>query len=708
MKIKKLVKVTTLSIIASSALYAQEVESTNKLDNVTVTANKVEENIQDVPQSITVIDEEILQEKGIKTIHDVIKEIPNMSSKIAGHGVETSFRGLNPSMFTSSNPVVIYVDGVPYYDSYDSDPSLANVEQVEILRGPQGTLYGKDAIGGVINIITKTPSNEWHGNIGAEYGNNKYMQSTFNTSGALIENKLFAGFNGSFMSNDGWITNNYPGMNKNADEEEERKLSTFLLFKPTEQFSGKFILTDNYSETNWMDGVAVLNNTTPLSSIKRDQVKNTSFDVPTYAKTKVKSQSLNLNYNFDNIKLSSTTTHKKFDIESDFDADRSSGQGNNDGLEMWNYSTMDTWTQEIKLSSMIENIKWVGGLYFDDEDKKIGNPYGQEAFFGGQKYVADVSAISNNKTQAIFSQVMIPFAEKYELTLGGRYQKVKKDIDLTMIQTWGGAPIPPGFGMGTSPFNYNDEKTWNTFLPKVALSYKTTDNLTTYASYSQGYMPGGFNFFAMQGGTDENSFDPQKSSNYEIGMKYTGDNFILNTAIFRMNIEDIHVFRSIGGTLFLTDNAKKAHTQGIEIDGKYYLNDNIELSGAFGLIDAKYDDYDTGEAQYDGERIENTPRYTANIGIAYVAEQGFYGRFDLYARGETNYFDSANDSMVSADGAIIANAKIGYKINDWNIYLYGKNINNEEYINSYMSSDGRQIVNFNEPRTFGVGVQYKF
>ncbi|MDN5106152.1 TonB-dependent receptor plug domain-containing protein, partial [Aliarcobacter butzleri] len=152
------------SLFVSSLLFANE---TTKLEEITVSANKMEENIQDVPQSITVIDEETIEQKGIKNISDVIKEVPNMNIMAnTGMGTTTSFRGLNASMFTNNNPVVIYIDGVPYYDRFDFNPSLANVEQIEILRGPQGTLYGKDAIGAVINITTKSPSNEWHGNIG--------------------------------------------------------------------------------------------------------------------------------------------------------------------------------------------------------------------------------------------------------------------------------------------------------------------------------------------------------------------------------------------------------------------------------------------------------------------------------------------------------------------------------------------------------------
>jgi len=690
------VKITLLSLVATSLLVAND---SVKLDDVTVSANKIEENIKDVPQSITVIDEEILEEKGIQNVKDVIKEIPNMDVG-PNHGAQVSFRGINASMFTNNNPVVVYIDGVPYYDRYDFDPSLANVEQVEILRGPQGTLYGKDAIGAVINIITKTPSNKWHGSIGAQYGSNNYMQSTFNASGALIENKLFAGINGSVESDDGWITNNYPGMDKDADRYNDRKISAFLLFKPTDRFSGRLTLADNYSKKNWIDGVALANNTTSINDIKRSSAENASFDMPAYEKTESKSQSLNLAYDFDIMKLESTTTHKKINIDGDYDGDYSSGTVN-DGLRQFNYTDMEAYTQELKLSGKTQDIRWVAGIYADDEERKQG-PYGQEMNMGAV-YVADAYSKANSKTQALFGQTMIPLADKFELTLGGRYQKIKKDIDLTTYQTFGGAPMPG------SPFDYKDEKTWNTFLPKVALAYKYNDSLTTFASVSKGYMPGGFNFFAMSGGSEENSFEPQKSTNYEVGVKYTGANYLLNASIFRMDIEDIHIYKIAGGgTIWLTDNAKKAHTQGIELDGKYFLTDNIELSGALGFIQAKYDDYDTGTTKYDGERIENTPRYTANLGIAYVAYQGIYGRVDFNARGATNYFDGANDRMVKADGAITSNAKIGYKFDDWDIYAYIKNITDEEYIAAYMSKTGLQVASFNEPRRYGIGVRYKF
>lgn len=685
-----------ISVVVSSLLYGAE--SDYKLEEVTVSANKIEEKIQDVPQSITVIDEEVLKEKGIKNVADVIKEVPNMAISTSGNGTPASFRGLNASMFTNSNPIVIYVDGVPYYDRYDFDPSLADVAQIEVLRGPQGTLYGKDAIGAVINIVTKKPTNEWHGVVGSEYGTDHYMQSTFNTSGALIDDKFYAGINGTYKSDDGWITNDYVGMDEDANKKRDRKTSGFLLFKPTDRFSSKLTLTDNYTRRHFMDGYAT-DSSGVLEGLERDDGNHLSFDVPTVEKTAVKSQSLNLAYDFDIIKMESTTTHKKMDMESDFDADYTANTSA-DGLKQFNYTDIETWTEELKFSGQNDAFKWVSGVYADKEKREQG-PYGAQAMSMGAVYDANADSTTDSQTQALFGQVMIPFLEKFELTLGGRYQRINKEIDLITKQSWGGMALPD--------YTFSGEKTWNAFIPKIALSYKVNEALTTYASISKGYMPGGFNYFATSGGLEENSFEPQTSMNYEIGAKYTGDNYRVNASVFRMNIEDVHIYKiSSGGTVWLTDNAKKAHSQGIELEGKYFLTDHIELSSALGLIDAKYDDYDADVRKYDGEHIENTPRYTANVGIAYVANAGWYGRVDFNARGKTSYFDGANYQMVSADGSITSNAKLGYKLKEWDIYSFITNITDESYITSYQSKTGLAMVGFNDPRRFGVGFRYTF
>lgn len=690
-------------VLADDFVFLKEDENFELLGETIVTVNKIEENLKDIPQSITVIDSEILEEKEIKNITDVIDEIPNMNTS-GKRGTLTSFRGLNASMFTSNNPIVIYVDGVPYYDRFDFDPSLDNVKQIEVLRGPQGTLYGKDAIGAVINIISKEPKNEWSGSVGAGFGSNNSIQTTFNTSGALIKDKLFLGINGSFDSDDGWITNDYPGMDENANASENRKTSAFLSFKPTDNFSGKLTVTDNSSEENFMNGFAT-DNSVSIDDVSRDDAENVSFDVPSIEKAKTKSQSLNLTYNMKNVKIESTTTHKNFDIDGEYDTDFKANQGYCDGLKQYNYTNTDTWTQEIKFSNNNKNIKWVTGIYLDAEERDQGPvgmefPYVSSTYGYLGDYTMNGESVTKSYTQAIFGQVILPIGERAELTLGGRYQRINKEIDQEMYFHKVGVSADP-----TS--EYDDEKTWYTFLPKVAFSYKYNKNLTAYTSVSKGYMPGGFNYLASSSSSKDNSFDSQTSTNYEAGIKYSNEKYVINASVFRMDMEDIHVYKSVDNS-FVTGNAKKAHSQGIEIDGKYHLTERVELSGAIGLIDAKYDDYDAGTKTFDGEKVQNTPKYTANLGIAYIANEGIYGSLDIRVVGDISYYDSANNEMIETNGAIISNAKLGYKINDWDIYGYISNMTDESYICSYLSKKGTTLFEFNDPRFFGIGVKYRF
>lgn len=696
--LKSTKKTLLLSVFVSSFLYSNEI---TRLDEITVSANKMEENIQDIPQSISVISEEDIEQKQIKTVTDIVKQIPNMNMNTL-NGNNMSFRGLNPSMFTNNNPVVIYVDGVPYYDRFDLNPSLANVEQIEVLRGPQGTLYGKDAIGAVINITTKTPQNKWSGTVQAEYGNDNTFDTKLNTSGAIIDNKLYAGINGSFYHTDGWIENHYPSSDKHANKENDRKTSGFLLWKPTDEFSAKLTLANNYEKQYWMNGLATNDVSKSINNFKRKDAENADFDMPTYSETKVNSQALNLAYETEKVKFESVTTHKKTDFDGVYDGDYSSGSAN-DGLTQYNKTELDTWTQELKLSSKNQDIKWVTGLYFDKEDRKQG-PYGQDMDYMGGVYSANVNSDANSKTQAIFGQVMIPFLEDFEITLGGRYQRIEKDINGIATTTWNSFPMGENGSFGKW------EKTWNEFLPKVALSYKPNDNLTTYVSVSKGYMPGGFNYFVNDlNNTSANTFEPQKSTNYEVGAKYIGDSFALNAAIFRMDIKDVHIYTIDTVTnSFSTSNAKKGHSQGVELDGIYFLSDNWSISGAVGFIDAKYDDYDDGTRKYDNERIENTPRYTANLGLSYLPSSGIYGRVDLNAVGKSNFMNGANATMDEADGGITANAKIGYKFKDWDIYSFITNITDKDYVTMYMSKGNLAMAGFNEPRKFGIGAIYKF
>lgn len=699
---------TLLSALMSSLLcpiaLAEGTAQHTHLDNITVTANKMEENVNEVPQAITVVDAYELEEKGIKNVPDLIKEIPNMSSGNNG-GYTVNFRGLNTSIFTNNNPVVIYIDGVPTSSRYGYDASLANVERVEVLRGPQGTLYGKDAIGAIINIVTKEPDNEWHGQVGVEAGTQNSLFGTFNTSGALIKDTLYMGINGQGSRDDGWIENTYPGMEKNANRENDSKLGAYLLYKPTERLKAKLNVAHEEGHKYWWDGYS-LAGSVDIDDFNRDDAEKVSYDVEQLEKTTLDSQSLNIGYEFDTVAFESTTTHKTFVLDGDYDSDF----GDNPayaGLKQLNGQDTTTWTQELRFSSQnTTGLRWVGGFYFDTETREQ-KPYGQQfpsydpntlAFLGN--YELNAESTTDSATQAAFGQLMIPFSEKWDLTLGARAQRIEKEIDLDMYY------LPVG-ASGAPMYQLSDKKSWDSLLPKAALSYQFDPAWTVYTSYAKGYMPGGYNYFATQGSSDDNSFEPQTSDDYEIGVKGSYQSWTLSANLFYMDIRDIHVYKS-SGTLYLTENAKRAHSQGAELELSWFATDDLYLGAAVGIADAKYDDYDNGTTTFDGQNIENTPSHTVRFSLAYEPELAWYGRLDVENKGDIYYYNDAKQEMQKSSGYTVADLKAGYRLKDWNLYGYIKNLTDEAYLQSFMSSSSLSVATFGSPRTFGLGARYAF
>lgn len=704
MNFKKKKLIVLLSMAVATIAMADDATTnkltTTKLDKVVVTANKMEEDVKDIPASISVISDIDIEDKGIKNIEDVVKQVPNLSLSKSVHGRAINFRGINQSVFTSANPVVIYSDGVPQNSIFDYDVMLENVERVEVLRGPQSTLYGKNTIGGVINVIGKEPENEWTGSLGLEYGSNNYLLGSVNARGALIDDKLFLNLGMVGNQDDGWITNDYDG--SHADDEKEFKFNATLTAKPTERLTAKLTLGAKKVNTHFLKG-----GNNPKFNAKRSDFEHANYDMPFFNINKSFSQALNFDYDFDNIKFSSLSTHKKMKTNGLFDADHSydpTNASNMNGLYMYHDIETDELSQEFKLSNNNENnrLKWVAGIYFSKEIAK-NNRMGMQFPVKKMKLDLDIPSKSTAKTMAIFGQASYDVTEALALTLGGRYQKIKKDISLTSYMF----PMGAGHAGAINSFSRNETASWSSFLPKFALSYAINDKFNTYFSYSKGYLPGGFNYFPTSP-NDVIKFNAQESDNYEIGVRGSLLNNKLNlgAALFYINIDDIHLYKAgadgKGNPFYITSNGGKAKSKGVELDATYHINKNWTVNGAFGFTDAKYTQH-TNKA-FNGNYIQTTPKYTANLGLAYFSPQGFYGRLDVNSQGSV-YFDEANKLRQKA--WVTSDLKLGYMKNNFNIYAYVKNISNAAYIENYMTH-GVGATSFNKPRFFGVGMKYNF
>lgn len=435
-----------LALLLAGAAHAAGGDA--ELTSVTVTANKIEQDFQSVPQSITVIDAATLEEKGITRVVEVVREIPNMYNNSAGgNGLGLNFRGANASMFTNNNPVVVYIDGVHYANRYGFDPSLANVERVEVLRGPQGSLYGKDAIGAVINIVTRKPENDWHGAAGVEFAENATRFGSFNAGGALVEDTLYAGINGQARSDDGWIENTWPGMPGDAAAKRDGKLGAYLLYTPSAALSAKLSLSqDRYTAHAWENQLAPSG--TPLAAFSRAAAAKARFDVPTKETGDTDAQSLLLTWRLGSVTLDAVTAHKTFAMDGSYDADFAASPVYA-GLTQFNHTRTETWSQELRLaSSATAGLRWVAGLYLEKEKHDQG-PYGMQfpyfdagtmSFLGN--FGMNAESTTDVSTRALFGQLIYPFGAA-ELTLGGRWQTIEKQFDVATYSCRSACRGPP-------------------------------------------------------------------------------------------------------------------------------------------------------------------------------------------------------------------------------------------------------------------------
>lgn len=705
-------KITTRSLIfaltlSTSSIQANEINEDEKVTNddvIVVTASKMEETLQEVPESITVLNDTKLEERRITDIKNVIAQIPNMYTVEGIANTESNIRGLNMSLHSLTNPVVLYVDGIPITNRYGYNVPLGNIERVEVLRGPQGTLYGKDAIGGVINIITKEPDNYWEGNVGAELGNNNKRKVNFAVNGPVSTDLLYTGIWGTFDADDGWIKNNYSGLDDNANDKKNKQLGANLLLTPTDQFSARLHLKYDEQHQGFSNGGMVADADT-FNSASRSDFENANYDVDTYQDTTTTSQGLNLKYESDLGIFESITTHQKTDVDGNWDVDYSHVEDSSsiyasmfNGMSYIDESTHETLSQELRWSRELNSgLRWVTGLYLEQQKVDYDN-FAIQLFSTEYSYVSD----NDSDSQAIFGQFVLPFYDDFELTLGGRYQRVKKSIDEDYYA------YAVGGSSSSATSELKTEDSWTTFLPKVALNYQINNNVSTYASIAEGYIPGGFNYYASSSDVDDNEYSPQKTWNYEIGSKASllDNSLNISTALFYMDIKDIHV-STLKNSVSVTSNAAKASSYGIEVEADYQINPQWKTNAALGLIHAEYGDYtdDDGNVN-DGNKIQRTPQHTINLGLQYTDPSNFYARVDVINYG-TIYFDAAN--TLKQDPYTLVNLKAGYTNSSWNLYGFVNNATDTDYkVYGQTGAPAGDLVEFGDPLEFGVGVKYSF
>ena len=670
-----------------------------EIGTMTVTAQKREENVQDVPISMDVFTGMELEDAGIDNILEMTRFSPNVLIKQNTLENMVIIRGVASFDASAFGPAGFYVDDVSYSLPFMRNIDLFDIERIEVLKGPQGTLYGRNSESGVINVITRQPNNELRGKIFGEYGSydtehgsSPSYRAGGSISGLLVKDKLYLGLAGQWENSDGFMKNIY------NDDDEAGKIDHLngrgtLRWTPTQQWDVSFILNG----FAYNDGAGFYRLTDGPNKTDRLKIK---WDGANSLDQENAGQCLRIKYEGHGFDVLSITGRNDFESKFAFDPDFSPAPFG-DGIAKYEDAVL---SQELRVSSPKDSgpFEWLAGVYgfMEDVDSKM------DTAAWGQKRVAEIDI----QGHAVFGQGTYTFFNRLHLTAGLRYDH----IDLEGKEEWTYLellPAPPWFQPKTDKFDKDLDFT--EILPKASIVFDFTEDIMSYATVSKGYLAGGYNYAFV---TNNNNFtyDPEYTWNYEAGIKtaWLANRLMANAAVFYIDIKDKQVSEWLqGGGPFdkKVTNAGQAHSQGIELELQARPVQGLDLFSSVGYTEAKFDDWTTLQADgttydYKDKDLLFAPKYTYNAGVQYRHVIGFFGRADILGVSDM-YTDAKNDMKISSYELV--NLRLGYEREYFDIVCWCKNVFDREYATNKQNV-GNTLIQEGEPRMFGVTVTYRF
>jgi len=756
-KKKSVVLLIAAALSSTSTVFAAEsdeekAQEESGVQTIIVTARKTEESLQNVPVAITAIDGRDLEESGISVLTEIQQFSPNttlqssrgtnstLTAFIRGVGQEDPLWGYEPG-------VGIYIDDVYVARPQGAVLDLLDVERIEILRGPQGSLYGKNTIGGAIKYVTKKMSGDKEFGISATIGDYSRTDIKVNGQIPLIEDELYFGFAAATMQRDGYgefLTSDLANQDRENYNKDVVSGRLTLEYSPSDELFIKLNYDKTTDKSNSKGGYRLLPSLLTDAPVP-DSVYDSYTSLPTWNKVETEGYSLTVTYDINNDwSFKSVTAGRESYSPTNIDFDNTS-------LRIFDVPAFyddEQFSQEFQLNYDTENMNFVSGLYFFDGDscghfdailEVLGNAIG----FPG--LTREVKGCNNSNSKAIYAQGSYDFTEQLSMTLGARYTQEEKEATvfngLVFDTIYPRSGWVPGYVRDDATIDasivevLNDSKDWSRFTPRVGLEYQQTDDMMWYASYSQGFKSGLFNPRAT---TAEPAADPEIVDSYEIGLRSDwGDNLRINTTLFLLDHKD-RQFVSVlpgenpGDLDQRLGNIGESEATGAEIEISFAATDSLDFNLALGLIDAEFSNAETFDANgaidiSDRFAIINTPETTANFSFNYsfqnsIGDFSFSGNY--YYRSE--YELSVLDNLLTQDGYGLANLSLNWFSDDgqWQAGLHAKNITDEEYlVGNYtfvtvdpgtgdyipgLGGDNTLIGYYGDPRTISLTVGYQF
>jgi iron complex outermembrane receptor protein len=726
--------------------------------DIVVTAQRREERLQDVPSAVTALSSEIFREGGIgRSANEVLNLVPNASAGTQQHGRPRWWIrgvGAGQQQLDLANPVGFYLDDVYISNASATGLPLFDIERVEVLRGPQGTLWGKNTTGGAINVISKRPSftdGADENYVKLDYGSFDNKIAEAGVGAVLVPNLLATRVSFHFDDRDGRFDNLFTGEKSSAVK--DNVLRGQLLFTPAPGFEallsvhyrdyktdGTYWTTGSYAATGIVrNGYAPSTDKDEISTNAGEYTRNTQFG-----------GSLHLDWSIGDLSLTAITGYERFKT-------RGAGDSDYTPLEIsrsYTQARSQQWTQELRLASPQSNrLNWILGLYYFNE-KIVSNAYSATLPAGSVPARPGATATPaysltaydhRAESGAAFGSATFDFTDALKLTLGARWTRETKTLEFDRSASPNAAAASwsnyahwwdsyTGTFGGPGTFSNDLKKTWDAFTYDVTPSWTIAPNNLLYFKFSHGVKSGGFNTAATLP-IALSLVAPEKLDAFELGYKsqWFDRHLTFNATVFHYDYDDVQINvvgpnpGAVGGaTVSYLQNASKAHVNGAEIEIEATPVEHLRFGGAVGILDTKYDQLQVvnGGANLAGARFVRAPKLTLNGNVTYTIPLGDSGSVDLAADARytsLQYYyitpqDTVNRYLLNQPGYTIANARITYTSPDqrYSLSAYVNNFLDTEYLNHALPQNNPaagitgDTINWGDPRTYGASLIVRF
>ena len=722
----RLILAALMSGAAPAAALAQsappEPEPGIAVEVIIVTATRQSSQLADTPVAATVLTEQFIRDARIDSLRQIDDYIPNVQLNQTGQvgGTYITIRGIESNPFIV-NRAAVYVDGIPFRKLREQ--TLGSVEQIEVLRGPQGTLYGANTESGLIVIRTRMPSDSFEGEVTGSafgFGNGIGGEMRLAMGGPLIEDRLTASMVASYSDADSFVRNIGSGIGEEGQLSEtfvQGKLRwtpsapvTLDLLAQTSTlrapglYEQEFLPIDralynrNYAQT--------LNGSLQAQRfiLINDAPKRTAEDEMLLA--------VNLNVDFGSTVLDFNASWRQLDVNSqgtdlDLTALPGAAGANRDDETFWNV--------EVRLASPAGgHIQWVVGLnhYRSREGQVLSTLVGPG---GLGDYVPAPLQTARSRDYAVFGQFTLPLVANVRFSAGGRYERAERD----KLQEAGVLDLGQ---FGQFQFPAEDlSRTFDEFLPKASLDWRPHEALLVYVSAAKGWIPGGFNLGAASNAVtrDFSGFGAESLWSYEVGAKLEllDNRLLLSGALFHIDVENWQEFnvlvneqgQAISTNLITSDASIRSRGLELEVSGK--PTPTLELAASFGFVDSTYTDYRFSATQdFTGNRVRLVPEYDVALSVSWRPWNGLFLRGEVAAAGSTPLNP---ENTAFQDAVVLIGGQIGWEAEHWSVRLYVENLTDERVFNTSafanfaFGNDGTLYAGVAPPRVVGLQISYR-